>query len=104
VRRAVDGVDEDRFFAGTVIGQTTRYSDKLLMFLLQARRPRLFAARLLPQISGQISGQNSSQNTKPDDANSDLSERDDGGADAFTIAALRRRMARLDAPDEPADN
>lgn len=78
------------------------------MFLLQARRPRLFAARLLPQISGQISGQilgqNSSQNTKPDDANSDRSERDDGGADAFTIAALRRRMARLDAPDEPADN
>ncbi len=52
LRRAVDGVDEDKFFQGAVVGQITRYSDNLLMFLLRARRPALFNR----QISGQMTG------------------------------------------------
>ena len=41
-RRAVKGVGEDRFFQGSVVGEVTRYSDSLLMFLLRARRPARF--------------------------------------------------------------
>ena len=43
-RRAVQGVGEDRFFQGSVVGEVTRYSDSLLMFLLRARRPARFGA------------------------------------------------------------
>ena len=39
LRRAVEGTEEDRFFGGHIVGQVTRYSDALLMFLLKARRP-----------------------------------------------------------------
>ncbi|MEC7236857.1 MAG: hypothetical protein VXW17_02435, partial [Pseudomonadota bacterium] len=35
-RRAVCGVGEDRFFQGHIVGEVTRYSDSLLMFLLRA--------------------------------------------------------------------
>ena len=48
LRRAVDGVDEDKFFQGAVVGQITRYSDNLLMFLLRARRPALFNRQMGP--------------------------------------------------------
>lgn len=41
-RRAVEGIGEDRFFRGDVVGRVTRYSDRLLMFLLKARRPERF--------------------------------------------------------------
>ncbi len=41
-RRAVEGIGEDRFFKGDVVGRVTRYSDRLLMFLLKARRPERF--------------------------------------------------------------
>jgi hypothetical protein len=44
-RRAVTGVDEDRFFQGSAVGEVTRYSDSLLMFLLRARRPGRFGPR-----------------------------------------------------------
>ena len=44
-RRAVDGVEEERFFGGQVIGEVTRYSDSLLMFLLRARRPAIYGPR-----------------------------------------------------------
>lgn len=45
-RRAVTGVGEDRFFQGSVVGEVTRYSDSLLMFLLRARRPATYGLRL----------------------------------------------------------
>jgi hypothetical protein len=48
-RRAVKGVDEDRFFQGSVVGEVTRYSDSLLMFLLRARRPERFGPRQMPE-------------------------------------------------------
>ena len=41
-RRAVKGFGEGRFFQGSVVGEVTRYSDSLLMFLLRARRPARF--------------------------------------------------------------
>ncbi len=46
VRRAVDGVEETRFYQGAAIGAVQRYSDRLLMFLLKARRPGVFDARM----------------------------------------------------------
>jgi hypothetical protein len=48
-RRAVKGVGEDRFFQGSVVGEVTRYSDSLLMFLLRARRPGRFGPRSMPE-------------------------------------------------------
>ena len=45
LRRAVDGVKEDKFYQGAVVGEFTRYSDNLLMFLLKAR-PAVLARRV----------------------------------------------------------
>jgi len=50
-RRAVTGVGEERFFQGRVVGEVTRYSDSLLMFLLRARRPARFGASVLTDAS-----------------------------------------------------
>jgi len=42
LRRAMDGIEEGRYFRGEMIGTITRYSDSLLLFLLKARRPSVF--------------------------------------------------------------
>ena len=42
--RAVEGIDEDRNFRGDLVGSVTRYSYRLLMFLLEARRPSKFGS------------------------------------------------------------
>ena len=42
LRRAMDGIEEGRYFRGEMIGTITRYSESLLMFLLKARRPSVF--------------------------------------------------------------
>ena len=47
LRRAVEGIKEDRFSKGEIVGTITRYSDSLLMFLLKARRPWLYDRRVL---------------------------------------------------------
>jgi hypothetical protein len=39
LRRAVDGVDEDVYHDGQVVGQVRRYSDRLLAVILRARHP-----------------------------------------------------------------
>ena len=39
VRRAYHGVAEPVFYNGVQCGSVTKYSDKLLMFLLKARNP-----------------------------------------------------------------
>ena len=67
-RRAVEGIGEDRFFKGDVVGRVTRYSDRLLMFLLKARRPDRF------------------DGTQP---------QKDMMNDEQYVAELRRRMARV---------
>ncbi len=38
-RRAVDGVQEDVYYKGEVVGQKTNYSDSMLMFLIKGKRP-----------------------------------------------------------------
>lgn len=48
-RRAVKGVRENRFFQGRVVGEVTRYSDSLLMFLLRARWPGRFGSRAVSE-------------------------------------------------------
>ena len=42
-RRATEGVMEDVYHQGEVVGQRVKYSDTLLMFLLKARDPDRFA-------------------------------------------------------------
>ena len=74
-RRAADGVGEDRFFGGHVVGEVTRYSDALLMFLLRARRPQRFGPR--PKTGSGITGRDETEN------------------DEQFLATLRRRMAAL---------
>ena len=90
LRRAVEGVDEYKFFQGAVVGQITRYSDNLLMFLLRARRPALFNRQISGQMTGRLQGE----------------AQDDDGADADgdvqIISRLRRRMESLRAPRQPA--
>ena len=41
-RRRATGIKRDVWYAGEVVGAETEYSDKLLMFLLRAHRPRLY--------------------------------------------------------------
>ena len=74
-RRAVDGVGEDRFFGGHVVGEVTRYSDALLMFLLRARRPQRFGPR--PESGSGMTGPDETEN------------------DERFLAMLRRRMEAL---------
>ena len=38
-RRAVEGIGEDSYFRSDLVGSVTRYSNRLLMFLLKAQRP-----------------------------------------------------------------
>lgn len=42
MRRALQGVEEIRYFKGEPIGTVRKYSDQLLMFLLRAYRPSVF--------------------------------------------------------------
>ena len=42
LRRTVTGIDKPRFFKGEVVGSTKKYSDPLLMFLLEAYNPQMF--------------------------------------------------------------
>ena len=42
IQRAVNGIEEVRYFKGEPIGTVRRYSDQLLMFLLRAYRPHVF--------------------------------------------------------------
>ena len=41
-RRAVTGIDKPVYYKGEVVGSITKYSDRLLMFLLRAHRPQVF--------------------------------------------------------------
>ncbi len=41
-RRAFTGIDKPRFFKGEVVGSTKKYSDTLMMFLLEAYDPQMF--------------------------------------------------------------
>ncbi|MBL6782976.1 MAG: terminase [Alphaproteobacteria bacterium] len=43
-RRAVEGIEEVRYYQGEPIGSMRKYSDQLLMFLLRAYDPKTFQA------------------------------------------------------------
>ncbi len=42
IRRAVTGHEEPVYFQGQKVGAIRKYSDRMLMLLLRARRPRLY--------------------------------------------------------------
>lgn len=44
-QRAINGIEEVRYFKGEPIGTVRRYSDQLLMFLLRAYRPSVFGTK-----------------------------------------------------------
>ena len=41
-RRAFIGIDKPVYYKGEVVGSITKYSDRLLMFLLKAHDPQMF--------------------------------------------------------------
>src|SRR5262252_10043957 len=45
IRRARDGVKRPVFYMGQVVGYVQEYSDSLLRFLLEAKRPAVYRAR-----------------------------------------------------------
>ena len=45
IRRARDGVKRPVFYMGKVVGHVQEYSDSLLKFLLEAKRPAVYRAR-----------------------------------------------------------
>jgi len=45
IQRAVNGIEEVRYFKAEPIGTVRRYSDQLLMFLLRAYRPHVFGLK-----------------------------------------------------------
>ncbi len=53
-RRAVEGVDEPRFYEGELCGHVRKYSDTLLIFLLKARDPEKYAERRKTELSGEL--------------------------------------------------
>ena len=42
IRRAVEGVEEPVYYQGEVVGSVTKYSDRLLTFLLKGDRPEKY--------------------------------------------------------------
>lgn len=61
-RRALEGVEEVRYFKGEPIGTIRRYSDALLMFLLRAYRPDTY----LNPVSGKKTQQDSHHRARDD--------------------------------------
>jgi hypothetical protein len=53
-RRAVEGVEEKVFQQGREVGVVTKYSDKLLMFLLQGTKPEKFRTNHKVEVTGEI--------------------------------------------------
>ena len=80
-RRAVEGVGEERFFRGDVVGTVTCYSDRLLMFLLKARRPARFGSG-----SEEAGAEHEAEQQEHD---------------KHYLAELRRRMEKAALQDEP---
>lgn len=53
-RRAVDGVDEPVFYKGKKCGEVTKYSDTLLIFLLNGLKPEKYKQRTTTEHSGKV--------------------------------------------------
>lgn len=55
-RRALNGVDEPVYQGGRLVGQTRRYSDTLLIFLLKGARPERYRDRWQGELTGPDGG------------------------------------------------
>jgi len=55
IERAVEGVMEDVYYQGDVVGQRINYSDQLLMFLLRGAKPEKFRENV--NVSGRLDGE-----------------------------------------------
>ena len=51
-RRALAGIEEPVFWQGVEVGQTRKYSDALLIFLLKGKRPGVYRERVQVQAEG----------------------------------------------------
>jgi len=51
-RRAVEGVKEPVYQKGQLVGEVTKYSDTLLMFLLKGVRPEKFRENIRQEVTG----------------------------------------------------
>lgn len=52
VRRGVEGVEEPVYYKGEVCGHIRKYSDMLLMFILNGRRPDVFRRNASVEVTG----------------------------------------------------
>src|SRR5262249_2040196 len=52
IRRARDGIKRPVFYMGQVVGYVQEYSDTLLKFLLEAKRPSVYRARNINPLDG----------------------------------------------------
>jgi hypothetical protein len=77
VRRALNGVEEVRYFKGEPVGVVRKYSDQLLMFLLKAYKPSVFG--------------HSKKGQKPRD----------GSKSDHARQELIKKMASFDRKDDP---
>ena len=55
-RRAIEGVPEPVFHQGKVVGTVKKYSDTLLIFLLNGMRPEKYRKRVSQEITGKNGG------------------------------------------------
>ena len=53
-RRAVEGIDEPKWYKDVEIGAVRKFSDRLLEMLLKARRPDKFKERFDANVTGDI--------------------------------------------------
>lgn len=51
-RRAYDGVDEPVFYMGSVCGHVRKYSDTLLMFMLNGEMPHKYRRNVTAEVTG----------------------------------------------------
>jgi hypothetical protein len=84
MRRALNGVDKQVYYAGKPIGTTRSYSDSLAMFLLKSRRPEVY---------GDVTAARKLQNK---------SQQDDNPADP--VERLRSRLAEMESRQAAAKN
>lgn len=54
LRRGVEGVKSDIFYRDQVIGEETKYSDTLLIFMLKARKPDVYRENVRVEHTGSI--------------------------------------------------
>jgi hypothetical protein len=54
LRRAMDGVEEPRFYEGEICVHVRKYSDTLMIFLLKARRPEKYGDKAQTDHTGNL--------------------------------------------------